>query len=186
MSYTDLTSDFVYRLLLTWAKMDALAENDAFDSFPSGTRTFFYSSTVPTGWSQVTGHTDKALRVVSGAGGGSGGSTNFSSTVTLAHTHGGGSHSHGGYDHSHGLAATGSANFDVSVTDARSVRSSGGLLKIQNTGGIGAVTRHYASAGSSTDGNSDTSSSDTPGTTNSQLSDVTFSYADVIIGEKAA
>jgi hypothetical protein len=47
--------------------------------FISGTRLLFYQAAAPTGWTQVTTHNDKALRVVSGSGGGSGGSTVFTS-----------------------------------------------------------------------------------------------------------
>jgi hypothetical protein len=63
--------------------------------FPVGTTLLFYQTAAPTGWTKVTTHNDKALRVVSGDGGGSGGTNTFSSTFTsnravplLAHTHG--------------------------------------------------------------------------------------------------
>ena len=39
----------------------------------------FYQSSAPTGWTKVTSHNNKALRVVSGSGGGSGGSNAFTS-----------------------------------------------------------------------------------------------------------
>jgi hypothetical protein len=44
---------------------------------PSGTVMLFYQSSAPTGWTQVTTQNNKALRVVSGAGGGTGGSVAF-------------------------------------------------------------------------------------------------------------
>ena len=47
--------------------------------FSSGTVLLFYQTSAPTGWSQVMTHNDKALRVVTGTGGGSGGSTAFTS-----------------------------------------------------------------------------------------------------------
>jgi len=53
--------------------------------FPSGTKMVFFQSAAPTGWTQITSHNDKALRVVSGSGGGSGGTNNFSSTHTHSH-----------------------------------------------------------------------------------------------------
>jgi hypothetical protein len=63
--------------------------------FPSNTVLLFYQASAPTGWTQVTTQNNKALRVVSGTGGGSGGSTEFTSVFTsrtdiplLAHTHG--------------------------------------------------------------------------------------------------
>jgi hypothetical protein len=44
---------------------------------PSGTIMSFFQATAPVGWTQVTAHNNKALRIVSGAGGGSGGSVAF-------------------------------------------------------------------------------------------------------------
>jgi hypothetical protein len=43
-----------------------------------GSQLLFYNATAPNGWTKVTTHDDKALRVVSGAGGVAGGSTAFS------------------------------------------------------------------------------------------------------------
>ena len=57
-------------------------------TFPSGTALLFYQASAPTGWTKSTSHDDKALRVVSGSGGGSGGSTAFS-TVMASRTPGG-------------------------------------------------------------------------------------------------
>lgn len=37
----------------------------------SGTKTVFFQAAAPTGWTQITAHNNKALRIVSGAGGGS-------------------------------------------------------------------------------------------------------------------
>ena len=58
--------------------------------FPSGTVMLFWQASAPVGWTQVTTHNDKALRVVSGAGGVAGGTNSFSSvmaqTVTGGHT----------------------------------------------------------------------------------------------------
>lgn len=50
--------------------------------FDSGTVTVFYQSAAPTNWTKVTTHNDKTMRVVSGTGGGSGGSISFSSAFT--------------------------------------------------------------------------------------------------------
>ena len=45
---------------------------------PSGTKMLFAQAAAPTGWTKDTTHNDKSLRVVSGTGGGSGGSVAFS------------------------------------------------------------------------------------------------------------
>lgn len=75
-------------------------------SIPGGTVLAFFQAAAPVGWSQITTHNNKALRIVSGTGGGSGGSVAFttafasqavsgsigSTTLTSAqipaHTHG--------------------------------------------------------------------------------------------------
>ncbi len=59
---------------------------------PTGTVMCFFQAAAPTGWTQVTTQNDRVLRVVSSAGGGSGGSINTS--TGLAHTHTVNSHTH--------------------------------------------------------------------------------------------
>jgi hypothetical protein len=50
--------------------------------FPTGTATLFQQTSAPTGWTKVTTYNDYALRIVSGSGGGTGGSVAFSSAFT--------------------------------------------------------------------------------------------------------
>ena len=50
--------------------------------FPTGTAWVFYQSSTPTGWTRSTTHNNKALRVVSGDGGGSGGTNSFTTTMS--------------------------------------------------------------------------------------------------------
>lgn len=52
-------------------------------SFPAGTIMLFGQTTPPTGWTKITDHNDKALRVVSGTAG-SGGSVAFSTVMSSA------------------------------------------------------------------------------------------------------
>lgn len=66
--------------------------DDIGTSFPSGTSMPFYQAAAPIGWTKLVTQNDKALRVVSGVGGGSGGSQALS--TTLAHTHTVASHTH--------------------------------------------------------------------------------------------
>lgn len=115
------------------------AWTSASPAIPAGTVALFYQAAAPTGWTQVASQNDKALRVVSGTGGGTGGATAFtsvfgagksSSSYTLAttdipshthtgtsgtqsvdHTHTGPSHTHTGPSHTHtGTTGTESAN----------------------------------------------------------------------------
>jgi len=68
---------------------------------PSGTIMSFFQSAAPTGWTQDATQNNKALRVVSGTGGGTGGTHGLSSPPTTAHTHTGPSHTHTGPSHAH-------------------------------------------------------------------------------------
>ena len=60
---------------------------------PAGTTMLFYQSAAPTGWTKLTSQNNKALRVVSGTGGGTGGNNTFTTTFSsravplLRHTH---------------------------------------------------------------------------------------------------
>lgn len=45
--------------------------------FPTGTVSLFFLSSAPSEWSQVTSQNNKAFRVVSGSGGGTGGNSSF-------------------------------------------------------------------------------------------------------------
>lgn len=71
------------------------ANSQGLIGFPSGTRLVFCQASAPSGWTKYTGHNDKALRVVNGTSGGTGGgSISFtqaftSRTVPLVdHSHG--------------------------------------------------------------------------------------------------
>ena len=52
------------------------------DLIPAGTVMLFFQAAAPVGWTQVTTHNNKALRVVSGAGAGTGGSVAFTNAFT--------------------------------------------------------------------------------------------------------
>ena len=47
--------------------------------FAQSARSLMFRASAPTGWSQITSHNNKAFRVVSGTGAGSGGSNGFTS-----------------------------------------------------------------------------------------------------------
>jgi len=50
--------------------------------FPTSTAWVFYQANAPTGWTKVTTHNNKALRVVNGTGGGFGGTNAFTTTMS--------------------------------------------------------------------------------------------------------
>ena len=107
---------------------------EAAGGFPSGTVMVFYQASAPTGWTKSTAQNNKSLRVVSGTGGGSGGSWDLSSGVTSsstgAHTHSGSSHTHStpNHSHSHSLSA-GSHTLSTSQMPSHKHR-----IKINNGG----------------------------------------------------
>tara|TARA_R100000005_G_scaffold96612_1_gene85137 strand:+ start:6198 stop:6746 length:549 start_codon:yes stop_codon:yes gene_type:complete len=53
---------------------------------PSGSAMLFMQASAPVGWQQVTTHNDKALRVVSGTGNGTGGSVGFTTAFANGNT----------------------------------------------------------------------------------------------------
>lgn len=56
--------------------------NSRRDIFPLNTAWVFYQAAAPTGWTQVTTQNNKACRVVSGTGGGAGGTNAFTTTMS--------------------------------------------------------------------------------------------------------
>jgi len=69
--------------------------------FDAGTKMVFFQASAPVGWTQDMAHNDKALRVVSTAGGGSAGTHNLSTPPSTEHTHTGPSHNHDMGLHTH-------------------------------------------------------------------------------------
>jgi hypothetical protein len=51
-------------------KADGSVDSNTYVTFPAGTTLLFYQAAAPTGWTKVTTQNNKALRVVSGATGG--------------------------------------------------------------------------------------------------------------------
>jgi hypothetical protein len=113
------------------------------EAFPSGTVMLFQQTTAPTGWTKLTTHNDKALRIVSGAVG-SGGATAFSAvmngsvsatTLTTAQIP----------SHTHTIQVHNSGNSGVvqALTDTATIYNSNLLNRIPNvtaTGGGGSHT----------------------------------------------
>ena len=117
---------------------------------PSGSKTVFYNSTAPVGWTQDTSSNDFAMRIVSGTGavkhtGTRGFSTAFASQISVdghtltvsempSHTHTDSGHAHG--LHSSGVA--GGANWSGWVSGGQYAGSTDtGYASLQNTGGGG-------------------------------------------------
>lgn len=127
---------------------------------PSGSRVPFYQAAAPTGWTKVTGLDNRAMRVVDGAGGGTGGSVGFSTlfartatdahTLTTtempvhAHTASTGNVSN---DHTHAFAGNTSTE---SVLHSHDYSLAGNPVPVQGGGAINALTTGLASSTTTT------------------------------------
>ena len=128
------------------------------DPFPSGTVMVFYQTAAPTGWTKSTSHNDKALRVVSGNGGGNGGTHDLTSPPSLAHTHTGAAHVHSIGAHSHGNNLSAAAH-TLSMAQMPQHRHgaqsrTGGSSPIAFGSGVGYVNRNIPESGMSYKGSS--------------------------------
>ena len=100
----------------TWKKVldTSNLPGSGVSEFVSGTVLVFYQAAAPTGWTQVTTQNDAALRVVSTAGGGTGGTVAFTTAFAAANTTDGTAlttaqlpaHNHGVTDPTHTHAKT--------------------------------------------------------------------------------
>ena len=125
---------------------------------PSGTVMVFYQAAAPTGWTKSTSNNDKALRVVSGNGGGTGGTHALSSPPSLAHTHTSAAHVHSVGAHSHGNNLSAAAH-TLSMAQMPQHRHgaqsrTGGSSPIAFGSGVGYVNRNIPESGMSYKGSS--------------------------------
>ena len=158
--------------------------DDVATVIPSGTKMVFYQASAPVGWTAVAVN-DKFLRVVTsgGTGGSTGGSgLTPSSTITLAHihtvaahTHDLANHTHTGPSHTHSVPRDGWGSSGVSQSGRISVTSST-TANNDNTTGSGGT-------GATSAPSTNTSGSSSP-SVDSQLSDTSFQYADVVVASK--
>jgi hypothetical protein len=74
------------RLTSAGILFDLADTNNSINSFywmyPPGTTKIFFQASAPVGWTKSITHNNKGLRVISGTGGGSGGTTNFTSCLS--------------------------------------------------------------------------------------------------------
>ena len=99
-------------------------------ALPAGSSTLWYQSSAPTGWTKVTTHHDKSLRIVNTSGGGSGGITTFTG-VFRSRTPGGsvsGTNTGGAVDNTTATGSVSGSNSGGSVTGSVSGSNSGGSV----------------------------------------------------------
>ncbi len=192
MGYLNLVGSFVYKEPLFRTKLAALANNDAqlkTDGWAQSTKCLFYQAAVPSGWTQDVSQNDKAFRVVSTAGAGSGGTHALSATITLAHTHvisADDGHTHAFASHTH-IFGSGSAGSAI----GNSTYLYFGSSLLQRIGGSGGATTQDTLRAKLTTPSSpvtlgSVSTHNHGGVTDSALTDFVFAYCDVIIGTKGA
>lgn len=190
--YLNLVNGFVYKDPVFRAKLDALAENDAYlkdNGWNTSTEILFYQAAVPTGWTKDATKNNKYLRVTTGAGAGTGGSLAAGSAVGLAHS------SHVVSlepDHTHSLTHT---HVLASAADSKA-SANGGAISVHDVSGnmytgnnasgsasakqvkSTLLTPTFLSSGAGGAHNHGGASVDT------SLADITFAYCDVIAGAK--
>ena len=108
-AFVDYRASLAFKKLVTRQKLNTLGQSDDFIKYhttPTGTRMFFYQATAPLNWTQSLLHHDRILRVVTGSGGGVGGSQGVGSGLSFVHTHTlqSVSHGHVSSDHKHIIA----------------------------------------------------------------------------------
>lgn len=187
-TYTDLTTYWSTGTKIDFDPFATLAANDAYNYgalMPSGSVSIFVQGSAPSGWTKVSGVDDRMLRIVSGAGGGSGGVSGLSNGIPLAHIHNltpTVDHTHTFPNHQHILLDLSNLSVaSILPSSERSVQSdgAGGMVKSQSSGS--AVNRTCYIAGTATGGSGTTSAAG--GHTHaipSQLADIQFAYVDVI------
>lgn len=157
----------------TWAAVDATIRTEL--NAPAATAMLFVQTSAPTGWTKVTSHNDKALRLVSGTVS-TGGSTAFSSVFTSrtiteanlpAHTHGVGT-----------LAVEGESNFVEDVSPDWETRS------VTGNGGVDVVGDDFELTNNMGEGNELSLSGATASTGSGTAMDFAVQYVDVIYATK--
>lgn len=184
-TYTDLTTTFIHNLREVYNYLAQLAGNDAYQNgriTPTSSVAVFYQAAAPAGWTKLTTQNDKALRIVSGTGGGSGGTDVLSSDLSPTHSHSaltaGGTHNHSFPSHVH-VINTGSTTSGASL-------SSGGYLINDGAGFIyrtdgTAVSQSVLIGQTASDGSGTaTTDADHQHSVNSTTLTSNFAYVDVI------
>lgn len=184
-TYTDLTAYFHTGDKADFDPFSQFAASDAYNFgnlMPAATVMILGQATAPIGWTLVISVNDRMLRVVSGVGGGSGGSQPLSAGVGLTHSHTvpvSSSHVHNILDHAHDLLRGSSV---YTVNGGASLRLSeavtGTRLATTQIGG-GPVTIYKTITTVSGGGNCDAGGIHTH-TLPSALTDVILAYVDVI------
>lgn len=136
---------------------------------PRGSTLLFYQSSAPLGWTKITTQNDKAIRVVSGSGGVSGGTNSFS--TVMAQT------------------TVGNTTLTLSQLPTGIVSTIGNSIPVSTTGvgnqgGGGATNNTPFNSGGWSNGGPSVTSNNTSGTSHNHTITMSIQYIDVIIASK--
>ncbi len=188
-TYTDLTTYFHSGDKIDFDPFVTMATNDAYlyaRLMPASAIVIFGQASAPLGWTKIASTNDKALRIVSGTGAGSGGTTALSAGLTLAHTHSmdtQGSHSHTSGVHTHDMDTEASLSQSLAQINGNGTyvipKGTGNAMTISDGT---AVSRTIARGRTATDGSGVSSSTDGAHTHSivTGLSNVTLAYVAII------
>lgn len=137
------------------------------DNIESGTKMVFYQAAVPTGWTQDTSHDDKTLRVVSGSGGGSGGTHAMSDGL---------SHSHTVASHTHSIANE--------AAHTHAISEEAGAATLLGSGSSTYTGTHDHTGLTGSDGDHDHGGATGAASPGTSTDAPTLQYVDVVLGTK--
>ncbi len=150
---------------------------------PAASISLFVMASAPAGWTKVSSVNDRMLRVVGGAGGGTGGTQLISSGVSLSHSHILTStidHTHSIPNHTHSLAtSSGTTGNSLGTSGFVQVDGSGGLVQSSPSGSATSRTCYNGISTNTGGGNTSAAGAHTHVLPNA-LADITLAYVDVI------
>jgi hypothetical protein len=165
--------------------------------FPSGTTMLFAQAAAPTGWTQVTTWNDRAVRIVSGAGAGTGGTIGFSSFFTNPLNYSGSitftSGSTAGTtlttaqipSHTHPISGGGGTGAFAGPFDNSGSAPNTGIANNLSTGGLAEITANVPPNTNSSGGDGAHSHSLVGGSANANFSsNFSLQYLDIIVASK--
>lgn len=183
-TYTDLTNYWHTGDKADFDPFDQMADNDAYNYgnlMPASNIMLFGQASAPLGWTKVGSTNDRMLRVVSGGGGGVGGTQFVSSGVALAHTHtltNDPDHTHTFPNHAHDMDVTAGTQ-NVSGAGQIMLGSGNHLVTESSSGSTSNQTCYRANTTNSGAGSTGAAGVHTHAIVDA-LADFTLSYVDVI------
>lgn len=192
MGYANLANAFAYKGPLFSTKADQLAENDAWlknNNWQDGTKAVFFQASPPTGWTQDAANNDYALRVVSGIGGGTGGSQSLATNISFSHLHtltDAPDHVHGLQNHIHYVGHNSITSYSEEGIDA--LGNVGNVVmrsyRVDGTPGSNQEIANFLTVATHDDDTGRSSAGTHTHAFGTSLTDTSFAYVDIIFATK--